>query len=283
LVLKYISLELTTRCNFRCIHCYQNDKTKSLNRSLALDIVNKAISLGHGWLILTGGEALLFDHFQETYRLARYSGIPVNLFSNGLLLKPFLEKEQLPPNFIEISIYGFSSKAYLDITGTNAFTEILKSIELIAHKGINYKLKYVLMKQNSSDLGSFLEFCSREKHPFSINPALLPTGADFRITPEEIVKYEEKYPGIYLFKNIELGNTCTIGEDIFIGSDGYIRGCPVMPPFCNADSILDPSDFYRIAHELENDINSVHHSFCPAWELREKPSEIARFSLGRKQ
>lgn len=83
-------VELTARCNERCVHCYASsgpERTEALDRPTAEAVVREAAELGFAALQLTGGEALLCGFLVDLVRQARAAGIPtVEVYTNGVLL-----------------------------------------------------------------------------------------------------------------------------------------------------------------------------------------------------
>ena len=69
-----MNLEVTARCNNNCRHCYINvpadsrdEKEKELAFEKIKDIADQACSLGTLWCLITGGEPLLRNDFEEIY------------------------------------------------------------------------------------------------------------------------------------------------------------------------------------------------------------------------
>ena len=83
-------LELTARCNERCLHCYVEaspERTEALSWETIQAVLRDAAALGFGIVQLTGGEALLSPHLVDAAALARELGIPVvEVYTNGVLL-----------------------------------------------------------------------------------------------------------------------------------------------------------------------------------------------------
>ena len=65
------TFELTQRCNFGCEMCYVHDctqKTDPLSARDWLSLARQAKDAGTVFLLLTGGEPLIRDDFEEIYR-----------------------------------------------------------------------------------------------------------------------------------------------------------------------------------------------------------------------
>jgi len=78
------SLELTQRCNNKCVHCYNNLATgdqEALAKELSLNehyrIIDEITECGCLWLLLTGGEIFLRKDFLDIYTYAKQKGLTV--------------------------------------------------------------------------------------------------------------------------------------------------------------------------------------------------------------
>jgi radical SAM protein with 4Fe4S-binding SPASM domain len=158
------TLELTERCNLRCVHCYINQKAGSdqvrgreLNTEQTKDIVDRMAEAGCMFLLLTGGEPLLRSDFSEIYTHARRKGILVNLFTNAALVTPRLA--DLLADFgvqaIDISIYGATQETYEAVTQVpGSYGRTFKGIDLLMERGLPVSLKTIVLKTNRSELAA---------------------------------------------------------------------------------------------------------------------------------
>ena len=87
------SIEVTQRCNNRCIHCYNNlpvGDQKAGRKELNLDehrrILDQVAAAGCLWLLLTGGEVFVRNDFLDIYTYAKHKGFLITLFTNGTLI-----------------------------------------------------------------------------------------------------------------------------------------------------------------------------------------------------
>ena len=82
-----MELELSRRCNLRCIYCYASSGA-ALPNELSLeeifDVIDQALELGAKKIIvLGGGEPLIYPHLFEVLEYIRCKGLIVDLFTNG--------------------------------------------------------------------------------------------------------------------------------------------------------------------------------------------------------
>jgi radical SAM protein with 4Fe4S-binding SPASM domain len=200
------SLELTHRCNLRCVHCYlgpQTERQTSGSREMStmrmLEIIDEITDAGCLYLLITGGEPLLRDDFPVIYRYAKERGLLVTVFSNGTLItEKVLELfRDLPPREVEISLYGATAPTYEKITGVQgSYKKCLHGIRLLTDNHIKVNLKTILMTLNRDELFAMenmaKEFGARFRFDAAISPCF---GGDkrplaLRVSPEEVVERE---------------------------------------------------------------------------------------------
>lgn len=107
-----LSLELTTRCNSACTHCFARAGLageKSLTPELAGEICAEGYAAGYRHLHLTGGEPLLWPHlFNLLDAVCAHGYQSVFLNTNGILLTvPIVRRLARFPNLaVSVSLQG---------------------------------------------------------------------------------------------------------------------------------------------------------------------------------
>lgn len=152
-----VSWEITEKCNFRCIHCYLDDKSKSgLAMEQRLRVLGQLESAGCILLQITGGEALADPLFEETYRAAWGRGMAVTVMTNGQQLMRWLPLfHELPPRRLRISLYGASGPSYAAMTGApeTAFENVMAGIEGALALGLRLRVAIIAAKPNQHETG----------------------------------------------------------------------------------------------------------------------------------
>jgi radical SAM protein with 4Fe4S-binding SPASM domain len=159
------SMELTFRCNLRCVHCYIPDysgrdemSTAEINR-----ILDEIADAGCLWLLLTGGEILCRSDFPEIYLHAKRRGFLLTLFSNGTLLDERVADllAAYPPYGIEFTLYGLSDRTYLKTTGfPGRYTRVRRAIDLLLARGLPLSLKAVAMEPLAEEIPAMQELAA---------------------------------------------------------------------------------------------------------------------------
>lgn len=86
--LETFHIELTSKCNERCVHCYipHKNKTTDINESLMLNTLKQCKELGVLTVIFSGGEPMLHPQFCKFLKYAKDLDINVTVLSNLTLL-----------------------------------------------------------------------------------------------------------------------------------------------------------------------------------------------------
>ncbi|MGC2064326.1 MAG: radical SAM protein [Thermodesulfovibrionales bacterium] len=252
------SLELTASCNLKCVHCYlgaagprDNNNTStemSLDRILAL--LDEITEAGCLRFLITGGEPLSRKDFPEIYRHAKARGLLVTIFTNGTLITEKIADifKDLPPQTIEISLYGATEETYEKITRVKgSFSNCLKGIERLLQRNINVQLKTVLMTLNEHEFYSMEKIAEKYGVKFRFDAAIFP-GLDgdksplaLRVQPREAVEKEfsdnqrsrhwrQYFERVRNFAQTDRLYTCGAGTISFhVDSRGGLSPCLMLP------------------------------------------------------
>ena len=204
------TLELTERCNLRCVHCYINQPAGSpaaRSRELAIaevgGILDQMADAGCLFLLLTGGEVLLRPDFEEIYRYARGRGMLVSLFTNATLLTPAIADllAYSRPHSIEITLYGATQETYEAVTQIpGSYARCRRGIELLLERGLPLTLKSVLLTTNRHELAAMQALAGELDVKFRYDGTLWPRldggeqPYDYRLSLEEMLALDREDP-----------------------------------------------------------------------------------------
>lgn len=199
--LRYVAIELLDYCNYKCPHCYVKDAYHSkLDFDSYKKILDELLAIGCVWLLLTGGEPLLHPDFLEMYKLACQMGFKVTVFTNGSLLtkEHLLLFKQHPPELIEISLYGDSSKNYdTYVRQKGAYSKMDHNIRILVNEGINVKLKSVLTTYSIDMIPQLKEYAAQMGVDIRFDGFIVPRidgdnspCTEFRLTASEVVDFQ---------------------------------------------------------------------------------------------
>jgi MoaA/NifB/PqqE/SkfB family radical SAM enzyme len=129
-----LSIEVTTRCNSSCIHCFagggQNKQTEMEFNDLT-SIVQEGADVGYHHLHITGGEPMLYRHLFEALDKAVEAGYKTILLNTNGTLLTNQSCEQLakyPELTITISIEG-REVLHDRLRGNGSYRKVLKGLE----------------------------------------------------------------------------------------------------------------------------------------------------------
>lgn len=199
------SLEITSRCNLGCVHCYITGETK---RDLSLteleSIVDQLVEEGCMWLLITGGEPLLRPDFQEFYTYVKRRGIIPILFTNGTLITDDIADllESMPPYSVEVSIYGSTEGAFEAVTRVpGSFRLCMDGIGRLLKRGIKLHLKTMAMTLNVDEIPAMKALSEELGVPFRFDTMLNCTlngdrgPLEYRLSPERTLSLDEQDTG----------------------------------------------------------------------------------------
>ncbi len=156
------TFELTPRCTLDCKMCYIHSKArdkevikKEKPTEWWLDLAKKAQEAGTLLLLLTGGECMLREDFEEIYLACKKMGFLVTVNTNATLIdeKKIEFFKENPPHRINITLYGTSRETYGSLCGVpEAFDRVVWAIKALKEAGINVKLNYTVTPYNKDDV-----------------------------------------------------------------------------------------------------------------------------------
>ncbi|RCW29644.1 radical SAM/SPASM domain-containing protein [Marinilabilia salmonicolor] len=175
-----LHLEIISKCNERCIHCYipHDNKISYMKPDLFHDILNQCVKMNVLNLTLSGGEPLLHKNFCDYLRKCREYDFSVNVLSNLTLLNDEIIKEMKlnPLLSVQVSLYSMNSDIHDRITQMKgSFEKTKNAILTLVQNEIPMQLSCPIMKQNKLSYGEVIKWA--EKHN-------IPVGDDYGIIAE---------------------------------------------------------------------------------------------------
>jgi molybdenum cofactor biosynthesis enzyme MoaA len=182
------AIEVTRRCNNRCVHCYNNlalkDQSARQNELTAEEyfpILEEMAAAGCLWVLFTGGEIFARKDFLEIYTQAKQQGFLITLFTNGTLITPEIADYlvEYPPFYIEIT------------------HRCLQGIRLLTERNLVVDLKSMALTVNQHEIWEMKRFVEEElglafRFDALVNPRYdcSQSPLDVRLTPAEVVKLD---------------------------------------------------------------------------------------------
>ena len=198
------TFELSPVCNFSCRMCYvrktQMEVDESPRKILTLEdwrqIAREARKAGMLYLLLTGGEPLLWTDFWTLYEELVDMGFLISINTNGYLIDAaaIARFRKRPPQKINVTLYGAGDEGYRNLCGIGgAFDRVDKAIRGLQAAGIPVRINSSLTPENAADRDGIVDYALRNSGFVSMTTYMFPpvrrdpsmTGINERFTPEE--------------------------------------------------------------------------------------------------
>ena len=204
------SIELTARCNLQCVHCYLDPSSfiarpdvDGMSTAKLFSVLDEITEAGCLNLLFTGGEPLLRKDFAEIFHRAKRNGMLVSIFSNGTLMREEIASlfADLPPQSVEISLYGATEETYEKITRVKgSYRRCMEGIRLLLDAEVPVALKTMLMTLNRHELAAMEKMAGDLGVKFRFDAAIFPRlngdryPLSLRVPPEEVAEKELSDP-----------------------------------------------------------------------------------------
>lgn len=131
-----ISIELTSRCNFRCSFCYKSSECVGEDIDFKQLVWIKDNLAGKVKEIrLMGGEPTIYPFFNDALNLLSDAFL-LSIVTNGSQLYRYPPEKLKQIDNIQFSLYGYSDEKYYLNTGLHAWSNVLKSVKAANEVGI---------------------------------------------------------------------------------------------------------------------------------------------------
>lgn len=184
LVPVYGVLELTPLCNMNCDMCYvrlSRSEMEAQGRMKTLDewlmLAKEMKEAGVLFILLTGGEPLLYPWFKELYISLLEMGMVLTVNTNGTLIDEewtgFFSHHK--PRRINITLYGDSEAGYERLCHYGqGFDKAVKAIEGLRKAGVHVKINGSMTRANVSCSDGILDIGERLDVPVRIDTYMCP-------------------------------------------------------------------------------------------------------------
>lgn len=156
------SFELLPLCNMNCKMCYVRLSREEMEQKGRLRTADEWLSLaeqmqkaGTLFLLLTGGEPLLYPEFKKLYIGLKKLGVYITVNTNGTLLNEewadFFAANK--PRRINMTLYGADEKAYTDLCRyPGGFEKTMNAFRLLKERNVPAKISFSATRNNASCL-----------------------------------------------------------------------------------------------------------------------------------
>ncbi|MGC1647042.1 MAG: radical SAM protein [Candidatus Sulfotelmatobacter sp.] len=174
-----VQLDLTYRCNERCVHCYlDHDDHGEMTTAEIKHLLKELADAGVFILTLSGGEIFLRKDFFELLEYARRTLMfCVKLKTNAMLIR---EREaarirDLGVESVQISIYSHRPEVHDAITVVpGSLKRSLDAVRFLKSQGLRVIIANVLMTQNMQDYPAVRALAAELGVDCTLDPTITP-------------------------------------------------------------------------------------------------------------
>ncbi len=161
-------IELTSRCNERCVHCYipHDLKLYDITEELYYSTLKQLSEMGALSVTLSGGECMCHPKFKEFLKAAKQYDFYVNILSNLTLLDDEIIQIMRDGNVssIQTSLYSMIPEHHDAITTVKgSFFKTRDNILKVIENDLPIHVSCPTMKGNKDDYGDVMKWCHEHK------------------------------------------------------------------------------------------------------------------------
>lgn len=249
--LKYpirIYIEITTRCNFNCVHCYLGDSKGSSPEDISLSLFKKAVQemedIGIFKLIVGGGEPLMHPKLSSLLQcLSGYRILPA-ITTNGYFVDTDFIDTLKSTGFggsVQVSIHGKNPETHNRLVGhPQGYQHAMNAIKKLASSNVHVSTATAATRWNVNEIPSLLkELEIMGVKSFNIVFLMLVGRAttDLMLLPHE---QKELLTFIHALKK---RHTVFTDYNLSFESVDHLKKNPLFPHYCTcgvAHATIDP-------------------------------------------
>lgn len=197
-----------------------------------ISLAEEAIRAGTMNLLLTGGEPLIRDDFEDIYTALSEMGFIIALNTNATLITPEIVKlfKKYPPTSTAVTLYGANPGTYEQICGdASGFDKTIRGLELISKLPTELEVRTTFIQDNMNELDQIREIANRYSTRYAINTNVFKpvrgakSNAEIcRLSPTQMIDVSECNREYYRQNHNNAIATEQYGEELVISQyNGY--------------------------------------------------------------
>jgi AdoMet-dependent heme synthase len=173
-----VQMDVTYRCNERCVHCYlDHDDHGEMTTAEIKGVLDQLADAGVFFLIFSGGEVCMRMDFFELVEYARALMFSVKVKTNAFMIGG-KEADRLAAvhiDAVQVSIYSHRSEVHDAITKLpRSLERSIAGIRRLRDRGVKVILANVLMRSNFQDYVGVKALAQELGAQFTIDPTITP-------------------------------------------------------------------------------------------------------------
>jgi len=173
-----VHLDVTYRCNERCVHCYLDHDDHGEMTTLEIkSLLTQLADAGVFLLTLSGGEVLMRRDFFELVEHARRLLFNVKIKTNGVMIREAEARQirELGVEQVQISVYSHRAEIHDAITKLpGSLKRTLEAIRFLKSQGLKVTIANVLMTGNLADNAGVMALAGELGVAYTLDPTITP-------------------------------------------------------------------------------------------------------------
>lgn len=173
-----VQMDLTWRCNERCVHCYLDHEDRGeLRTDEVLRVLGELADAGVFFLTLSGGEIFMRRDLFEIIEHARELSFSVKLKTNAVMIRQAQAERlrALDVHGVQVSVYSHDAQVHDAITKrAGSFERTIRGIGHLRAAGVPVTIATSLMRQNAQDWPHVQSLAQRMGAGFQLDPTITP-------------------------------------------------------------------------------------------------------------
>jgi AdoMet-dependent heme synthase len=173
-----VHMDVTYRCNERCVHCYlDHDDHGEMTTAEIKGVLDQLAEAGVFFLTLSGGEVFMRRDFFEILEHARRLLFNVKIKTNAVMIGEAEAQRirALAVDTIQISLYSHRPEVHDAITKLpHSFDRTVTAIRFLRDQGLRVAIANVLMTANLSDHYGTQKLAAELGVHYTLDPTITP-------------------------------------------------------------------------------------------------------------
>lgn len=206
------SLELLPLCNMNCDMCYVRLDREEMEHAGSLRTLEEWLSLaeemknaGTLFLLLTGGEPLLYPDFRRLYTELLSLGMIITINTNGTLLDEewadFFARQK--PRRINLTLYGSNEETYERLCHYRfGYQKAIRAISLLKERNIDVKVGCSAVYGNETDIEHIFSIGKELSVPVHIDSYMYPASRERTAPYDKNIRFSPKKAASIWFRDL---------------------------------------------------------------------------------
>ena len=248
-----LHVDITSRCNEKCRHCYLPSHRKELPFPEIRRVLAEFVQLGGVDVVFSGGECFAHPQIKDVLDFAVDSELIVDVASNLTLLNPWFPASAKGSRVRVVQTTIFSMDATVhDYIGQlpGGLARTLKNVRRIRDEGVEVHVNCPLLTYNKNDVFGVFAFCRANGIQFNLSYDIMKNFAsdavfpDYRMSIKELEDWVDRNmecnrdffnglgQGAFRQKTLPGSLCCGAGIDVLaVGADGFFYPCSSLQQY----------------------------------------------------